>query len=91
MSRYTIPPSAYPAFNITDDGRHYSWFASAGLQRDAIIGQAWLQFFYSIYDVENKSAYCCIVSESLANLSMMSQRLGSRITPELWTRKPGNR
>ncbi|GJE93300.1 hypothetical protein PsYK624_094590 [Phanerochaete sordida] len=52
--QYIIPPSAYPIMNITDDGRHYSWFATIGFQRDATLGQAWLQFFYSIYDVENK-------------------------------------
>ncbi|EKM50130.1 uncharacterized protein PHACADRAFT_200973, partial [Phanerochaete carnosa HHB-10118-sp] len=51
--QYVIPPNAYAALNITDDGRHYTWFSSAGYQADAILGQAWLQFFYSIYDVGN--------------------------------------
>ncbi|EKM50135.1 uncharacterized protein PHACADRAFT_264697 [Phanerochaete carnosa HHB-10118-sp] len=51
--QYIVPSSAYAALNITDDGRHYTWFESAGFQADAILGQAWLQFFYSIYDVGN--------------------------------------
>ncbi|GJE93295.1 hypothetical protein PsYK624_094540 [Phanerochaete sordida] len=51
--QYVISSNVYPTFNITDDGRHYSWFGTAGLQRDAVLGQAWLQYFYSIYDVEN--------------------------------------
>ncbi|EKM50134.1 uncharacterized protein PHACADRAFT_264694 [Phanerochaete carnosa HHB-10118-sp] len=51
--QYVMPSSAYATFGITDDGRHYTWFASAGSQADAILGQAWLQYFYSIYDVGN--------------------------------------
>ena len=81
--QYLIPRGAYSAFNITDDGRHYSWFGSAGFQRDAILGQAWLQYFYSIYDVENKSAFLfCSVSHQGLMLMLVSQRLGSRTTPE---------
>lgn len=53
--QYVVPPNAYAALNLTDDGRHYTWFASAGFQADAILGQAWLQYFYSIYDVGNES------------------------------------
>ncbi|EKM50132.1 uncharacterized protein PHACADRAFT_264688 [Phanerochaete carnosa HHB-10118-sp] len=51
--QYIMPSSAYATFGITDDGRHYTWFGSAGFQADAILGQAWLQYFYSIYDVGN--------------------------------------
>ncbi|EKM50137.1 uncharacterized protein PHACADRAFT_130756 [Phanerochaete carnosa HHB-10118-sp] len=52
--QYIVPSNAYAILNITGDGRHYTWFASAGFQMDAILGQAWLQYFYSIYDVGNK-------------------------------------
>ncbi|XMA10504.1 hypothetical protein WAI453_003295 [Rhynchosporium graminicola] len=51
--QYLIPAEQYPLFGIPK-GKYYAWIQDGGHSRDsALIGQKFLEFYYSVFDTTN--------------------------------------